>query len=193
MKPTIILLVLTSLLVQKVSAQVTKEQQTSSGEKVDTIRQNDEVYLIKYRDPERFLALDKPGFVKRLHFYEGDDFVYKKVGEPKRINTNISSIGADYITSFNLKTKLDEIRSVTIYNKSWFVHQGSFYFPVFGLIYFAADMINPYFSGGETFYVTRETLTVTGGFILSGFLLHLLKKKTIRINKRHVVKIIERY
>jgi hypothetical protein len=141
----------------------------------------------------RFLALEKSGYRKRLRFYIGDEFHFKLKGEKLIQKGTITDIQSKGIFINGLEVPLTEISAVILYKDSPFLAQARTYLPLAGLGYFLLDAINPVIVGRESLKIRTGATLIGSGFTLSGLLLHLLKKRTIKLNKRKYLKTILDY
>ena len=137
-----------------------------------------------------FLSLDKPGIVKRIRYYAGNEIYIKLKKDKKLHNLTIINVGNGYIETFDKKILIEQVKSIRVYRKNLLTKIGKA-LPWAGLGYFGADMINPIFSGREAFVVTRGTVTVAGSLIVSGILIKLLSKRTYKLGKNRYIKTIE--
>lgn len=137
-----------------------------------------------------FLALDKPGMVKRIRYYVGDEIVFYMGGD--RWKTEILSIKSDTIIVTEAgKVPVKNIEAVVVPSRSWFLRQGAFVFPVAGVGYFLMDTLNPrnYENGNDR--ITAENITISSSLVGAGILCRIFRKKKYKINKRHLLKTIE--
>ncbi|NIK74491.1 hypothetical protein FHS56_002016 [Thermonema lapsum] len=137
-----------------------------------------------------FLALDKPGMVKRIRYYVGDEIAFYMGGD--RWNAEILGIKNDTIIVTEAgKVPIKQIEAVVVPSRSWFLHQGAFVFPVAGVGYFLMDTLNPrnYENGNDR--ITAENITISSSLVGAGILCRVFRKKKYKINKRHLLKTIE--
>lgn len=132
----------------------------------------------------RILVLEKQsGIYNPLKFRAGDNFTFRMNALKTKYKATLSHIGQNEITVFGTDIPLSAISWIQIDNPHWLVQQGSIYFPVASVGYFAMDMVNPIFSGEESFQFSQQTLITSSAFMLTGIILYLLKKKRYRIYK----------
>ncbi|TAF67373.1 MAG: hypothetical protein EAZ55_03390 [Cytophagales bacterium] len=184
----------TLLIAQQSKAQI--KDSTEQATEVQSIEikneQYDTVLVVNKRLADNYLALERLGSLKRRKFYPGDDLTFKLKNQKGWIEAPLAYVGDNYFVIFGgEKYQFEEINKIRLYRTGWFINQGSFYFPIFGLFYLAGDLFNP--NGSKLSEVTTETWSIMGGFIFSGFVLHLLKKHTINLNKRVFLKSLQKF
>jgi hypothetical protein len=138
----------------------------------------------------RFLALEKSGYRKRLRFYIGDEFHFKLKGERLIQRGTITDIQAQGIFINGLEVRLTEIVAVILHKDHPLLAQARTYLPLAGVGYFLLDAINPVIVGRESLKIRTGATLIGSGLTLGGLLLHLLKKRTIKLNKRKYLKTI---
>lgn len=143
----------------------------------------------------KFLALEKKGAVKRIRFFKGDQIHFKLKGDKYRYHKVITAIDDNTITVAGTKIPIKNIRSVTIYNDLWLIHQGSKYLPIAGAAYLLIDLINPLLTngGGRDLRITPGTAIVSGSLTAAGLALNIFKKRTFRMGKNKYLKILISY
>lgn len=137
-----------------------------------------------------FLALDKPGVVKRVRYYVGDEIIFYMGGD--RWQEEIVGIKKDTIVVTQAgKVAIKNIEAVVVPSRSWFLNQGAFVFPVAGVGYFLMDTLNPrnYENGNDR--ITPENVTISSSLVGAGILCRIFRKKKYKINQRHLLKTIE--
>lgn len=137
----------------------------------------------KSKDSRILILEKKTGIYKPLKFRAGDNFTFRINAIRKKYKATLSHIGKNEITVFGTDVPLSAVSWIEVDNTHWLVQQGSIYFPVASVGYFAMDMVNPIFSGEQSFQFSRQTLITSSAFMLTGIILYLLKKKRYRIYK----------
>ncbi|EAY28598.1 hypothetical protein M23134_04445 [Microscilla marina ATCC 23134] len=142
----------------------------------------------------RYMALDmhrRLGKVKRVRFYRGNELEFTLKGGRARYKGKILGVGENELFILGNSIPFANIDKIIVRNPSRFLYAGSLLLPVAGIGYFAMDMINPALDdspGTRPFTVHREALFISGSLILSGIILHLLKKRVYRMNKRRMLR-----
>lgn len=138
---------------------------------------------------QKFLALDKPaGREKRLRFFEGDRLTFRLKNDPTRYSGIITRLEEQSLYIGETRVLVSDIDAVTIQNRykdSGILNSAPYMLPLAGLIYFAADGLNP---GSR---ISSSTYIVSGSLIGTGVALKLFQKKTYRINGPRRLKIID--
>ncbi len=149
--------------------------------------------LTNYAFKQRLLAFEKGGRVKRLYYKVGDRINFYLKNDKTLYRPFIQGILPTSFVSYQTQVPLEEVATIVIYRDSWFINQGSFYLPMAGVGYFLMDMINPIFSKNEAFVFSKPALLTSSILVLSGFSLHLFKKRKHHLGKRKYLKIIDRF
>lgn len=138
---------------------------------------------------QKFLALDKPaGREKRLRFFEGDRLTFRLKNDPTRYSGIITHLEDQSLYIGDTRVLLSDIDAITIRNRykdSGILNSAPFILPLAGLIYFAADGLNP---GSK---ISSGTYIVSGSLIGTGVIIKLFQKKTYRIDGTRRLKIID--
>ncbi len=92
---------------------------------------------------EKYLALDKPGRVKRIRFYAGDEIALKLKGDKRLHEEVIGDIGDSTITLLGTEIPLRDIRAIVIRHEGGLVQQAVRKLPIAGVLYFLAATFNP--------------------------------------------------
>ncbi len=137
---------------------------------------------------QTYLALDKPGIVKRMRFYIGDEINFKQYGDKKFTTAIIDEIRIPFLI-------LDNTLAVHVDSISHFRADANTGFTKFrrllsgvlitsGLGYFAIDVFNNSINSSKIF--DQNTLTVSAILVGTGLLIKPWKKRvhTIKNNKR---------
>ena len=147
--------------------------------------------------PSRYLALDVThalGGFRRYRFFEGDEIHFKARGEKFReelyavTDSSFSILMANQVMNRDepVTFQLAEIQTVMLHRRIPFVTAAGTIFPLAGGVYLIADVVN----NGK---FVNNVLPVTGAFILSGILFHLMSNPHIHINKNHKLKVLRTY
>ncbi|GAB3889033.1 hypothetical protein [Spirosoma agri] len=147
--------------------------------------------------PSRYLALDVNhtlGGFRRYRFFEGDELHFKARGEKFReelysvTDSTFTILMANEVMNRDepVTFRLDEVQKVMLHRRIPFVTAAGTIFPLAGGVYLIADLVN----NGQ---LNANVLPVTGAFIVSGVLFHLLSNPHISINKNHRLKVLRTY
>jgi hypothetical protein len=174
-------------------AQVEEEQAVETpGQR---IRNPEDTFRIEKPDyAEYFLALEKPGFVKRLRFYETERLDFKLKKESHWQKSLLVDIRKDYFVSDDFaRIYFEDIKSVRIRRDSWFLNQGSILLPIAGLGYFLMDTLNPAnrFEGEPV--ITNRNITLSGSLLMGGLLCQIFKTQRYRMGKWKYLKAIQKF
>ncbi|QHT70081.1 hypothetical protein GXP67_27260 [Rhodocytophaga rosea] len=141
---------------------------------------------------QRFLILDKPGHVKRLRYYAGDELIFKLKGDRMKYKDVIEAVGDSTIKVRGADIPLRDIKSVIRYKQGGMLDQAIYILPRAGLLYFLADTFNPVFRGNDP-DISRSGIVVGSSFIAGGLLLKLAKKRNYRINNFRRLRTLETF
>ncbi len=141
---------------------------------------------------EKYLALDKPGRVKRIRFYTGDEIALKLKGDKRLYEEVIANIGDSTITLLGTQIPLRDIRAIVVRHEGGLAHQAVRKLPIAGLLYFLAATFNPLLQG-QPLRVNRSGLIVGGAMVAGGQLLRPLLKRTYRINSFRRLRTLQTY
>jgi hypothetical protein len=141
---------------------------------------------------EKYLALDKPGRVKRIRFYMGDELTFKLKGDKTMYSSTIEAVGDSTITIRETQIPIKDIALIKLPKEAGFINQAIYILPRAGILYFLADTFNPVFRGGSP-DVSRSGIVVGGSFIAGGLILKLLNKRKFRINNYRSLRILETF
>lgn len=141
---------------------------------------------------ERYLVLDKPGRIKRIRYYTGDEIIFKLKGDKTTYNTIIQAVGDSTIKVRDTSIPIQGIHSITRHNENGFLYQAARILPKAGILYFLADTFNPVFRG-EKPNVSRSGVIVGSTLFVGGNALRLFKKRTFRINNYRTIKILQTF
>lgn len=141
--------------------------------------------MLKKREGNRFLALEKQGKVKRIRYYVGSKIEFKLKSDPTLYRTSIEAIKDSAVVIHETTIPLSQFSSVYIHPKRPLSRILSTFFMVAGIGYFALDTVNNEFSP------TGGTFMTSGVFIAPSLALLLtLKKRRIKLNKQNFLKTI---
>lgn len=160
----------------------------SEPEKKDTVQTQQVSPLFR---PGKYLVLDKPGKVKRIRYFVGNEITFRLKGDPVLYRDVIAAVDDSSFTIFGTKVLIRDVDRVILRSHSWLVNQGSVLLPAAGIIYFLADNLNPVIQGGEKLTVSRGSVIVSAGLIGAGLALRLLHKKVHRIGKNKRLRVLE--
>lgn len=169
------------------SLQAQKTPENSSGS------QDSEKSLENPINATYFLSLEKPGRIKRVRFYVGDELTIKFKGSKKRVKHTITKIKKDTLELSNEVVDLQKIEKITLYSENGLLKAGAKYLPIAGLLFFLGDMINPVFSGKDPFQIRPGSIIFPGILIGSGLILKVFEKRTLKLNKNRYLKILEKF
>ena len=143
--------------------------------------------------PQKYLALDKPGRIKRIRYFIGDEIVFRLQGDRLVYRDIIAAIDDSSFTIFGTKVLVREVDEVILRRQSNFATQASVLLPLAGIIYFLADNLNPVISGREKFSVSRGSVVVGASLIGAGVLLRLTQKKRHHLGKNKRLRVLETF
>jgi hypothetical protein len=147
--------------------------------------------------PSRYLALDVNhllGGFQRYRFFVGDELHFKSGGEKYReelydvTDSTFSVLMANQVMNRDepVTFRFDDVQKVYLHRRIPFITAAGTIFPIAGVVYLLADVVN-----NRGFY--SNTLPVVGTFVLSGALFHIISNPHIRINKNHRLKVLRTY
>ena len=147
--------------------------------------------------PSRYLGLDVNhalGGFRRYRFFEGDELHFKARGEKYRdpiyevTDSTFSILVANEVMNRDepVVFRFSEIQVIYLHRRIPFITAAGTIFPLAGGVYLVADVVN-------NRQLNKNVLPVTGAFILSGILFHLMSNPHIHINKNHRLKVLRTY
>lgn len=154
---------------------------------------------------QRYLVLDAApmiGTFRRYRFFPGDDIKFKLRSDSKKYNENIYSVTdstfsivvidevarrMDYVP-----ISLRQVKRIKTSHRIPWVTQGAFLLPIAGVLYSAADFLNPGIDN-RRFTTDTRSLAVGGGLIATGVLCYKLSFPSYRINNRNRLKVLQTY
>lgn len=141
---------------------------------------------------EKYLVLDKPGRIKRLRYYAGDEVIFKLKGDKTTYSTIIQSVGDSTIKVRDTDIPIKDIRAIIRHNENGFLYQAARILPKAGILYFLGDTFNPIFRG-EKPNVSRSGVIIGSSLFIGGNALRLFKKRTFRINNYRTLKVLQTF
>jgi hypothetical protein len=162
----------------------------SEPEEVDTLQAQP---VSPFFRSQKYLVLDKPGKVKRIRFFVGNEITFRLKGDPVLYRDVITAVDDSSFTIFGTKVLIKDVDRIILRSQSWFVNQGSFLLPAAGVIYFLADNLNPVIQGGEKLAISRGSVIVSASLIGAGLVLRLFQKKEHRIRKSKRLRVLETF
>ena len=141
---------------------------------------------------QKFLALDKGGRIKRLHFYPGDTFRFMATGSNQYIDGVIDVIGDSVVINGKAYAPAD-IKKVKVYRSEYTVHMlhsGTGVFALAAALYPAACAISAS-NQGDSPLITENQLKVTAGLLLMVPLFYRLTYHIFNTEKKQPLKIID--
>ena len=143
--------------------------------------------------PQKFLALDKPGKIKRVRFFVGQEITFRLKNDPITYRDYITAIDDSSFTIFGTKVPIRDVDRIILRSNSWFVNQGSVLLPAAGVIYFLADNLNPVIQGNEGFSVSRGSVVVAAGLVGTGIILRIFAKRSHKIGNNKRLRVLETF
>jgi hypothetical protein len=141
---------------------------------------------------EKYLVMDKPGHIKRIRYYTGDEIIFKLKGDKTTYSTIIQAVGDSTIRVRDTDIPVNNIRSIIRHTENGFLYQASRILPKAGILYFLADTFNPIFRG-EKPHVSRSGVVVGSTLFLGGNALKLFRKRTLKVNNYRTLKILQTF
>jgi hypothetical protein len=140
----------------------------------------------------RYLALDKPGSVKRLRFRSGDEIAIKLKGDQRVYRDVIMNMNDTALIIMQTAVPIRDIRAIVVYRDGGLARAALTKLPIAGILYFLAATYNPVFRNEPPDY--HWSNAKVGGIIAgSGLLMIPLLKKTYRINNFRTLKVLQEY
>jgi hypothetical protein len=157
------------------------------------------------RPGQRYLALDAApllGAFRRYRYFPGDDIKFRLRGDRRKYTENIYSISDSTFSMVVIDelarqmhyvpVPLKKVRRVKTFHRIPWVTEGAFLFPVAGLVYAAADFINPGIDN-QRFTTDTRALGVAGGLMATGLLCYKMSFPSHKINDRNRLKVLQTY
>lgn len=141
---------------------------------------------------QKYLVLDKPGRVKRIRFYVGDEINFKLKGENIKYKDIITAITDSTIYIRGTHIKLSEIKSIIITSENGLLNSAIYTLPRAGAVYFIADTFNSWFSRDQI-EISKSAIVVGSALIGSSLILRTFRKRTYRINNFRSLRVLETF
>lgn len=140
----------------------------------------------------RYLALDKPGKVKRLRFRVGDEVSIKLKDDRREYRDVITHVTDTSIVLMGTDVPLSGIRAVVVRREAAMARAAVKILPRAGLLYILAATYNPIFRGESPDYHWSNVKVgaIVGG---SGLLLVPLLRRTYRLNDFRRLRVLQEY
>ena len=162
-------------------------------------------YRTMTRPGQRYLVLDThtmlSGF-QRHRFFVGDDINLKIRYNRRRMQLPIASLTDStfsYVvinelarTMDYVPVKLTDVRRVRVARRIPWVTEGSVIFPLAGLLFVAADLINPGMDG-RRFTTDPQALMVGGALVGGGLVCYTLSFPNYRVGRTNRLKVLQTY
>ncbi len=139
-----------------------------------------------------YLALDKPGAVKRLRFRPGDEIAIKLRGDRRVYRDVIMNVTDTALIIRQTVVPLRDIRAIVVYREGGLARAALTKLPIAGMLYLLASTYNPVFRRERPDY-DWNNVKVSGIIAGSGLLMLPLLKKTYRINNFRTIKVLREY
>jgi hypothetical protein len=143
--------------------------------------------------PQKYLVLDKPGSIKRIRFFVGNEITFRLKGDNMVYHEVISAVDDSSFTIYGTKVLVREVDRIILRKEGWFLNQGSVLLPAAGLLYFLADNVNPAIRGGEHFGISRGSVIVGASLISAGIVLRIFQKRQHKIGKNKRLRVLETF
>lgn len=154
---------------------------------------------------ERYLIIDHSPFFggyQRYRYFPGENIRFRLKETSTKFNERIGVI-TDTTFTFVLvneaigrmehrEVALDDIRLVKTTHRIPFISEGSFMFPLAGLVYIGADFFNKGMDG-KRFTTDQQALWVGGGLIASGLICYKFTFHTIKVGKKNQLRVLKTY
>ncbi|GAB3165300.1 hypothetical protein [Telluribacter humicola] len=154
---------------------------------------------------QRYLVLDASpviGPFRRYRYFSGDDIRFRLRKDRKKYNESIHTVSDSTfsIVVINEAARrmnyvpidFTQVRKIKASHRIPWVTEGAFLFPIAGLLYSAADFLNPGIDN-QRFTTDVRSLAVGGGLIATGVLCYKLSFPSYRINNRNRLKVLQTY
>lgn len=154
---------------------------------------------------QKYITLDVSpliGKIRRYRFFTGDKINFRLRNDKSKFKTTLNSItdssftisrysdGAGTIDYTEIQLK--NVRQIKISKRIPFVSEASYYFPMAGVLFIGADLINKG-SDNKRYTTDASTLIVGGALMAAGFLCYKLSFAPYKINQRNKLKVMEAY
>ncbi|MES2734186.1 MAG: hypothetical protein V4714_20735 [Bacteroidota bacterium] len=165
--------------------------QTEPG-KEDTVSIEAQKPISPFFKPQKYLVFDKPGKVKRVRFFVGNEITFLLKGDNVVYQEAITAIDDSSFTIFGTKVLIREVDRVILRTNNFFINVGSRYLPAAGIIYFLADNLNPVFQG-SSFKVSPTSAIIGASLVTVGIVLKQFQKRRHKIGKNKRLRILETF
>ena len=137
---------------------------------------------------ERYVALDKPGKVNRLRFYQGQKLTFRFSGDKRWYDPILNNIDDSSFVAFDTRIFLSDISTVKVYRERRFLRLLQKFCFIAGVGYFFADLVN------HSFTTTEGSLIVTGSFLGAGGLFSIpLFPRKYKLGKKRRLRVLEKF
>ena len=138
-------------------------------------------------DAQSYLVLRKKGSTRRYEFFRGNEFVYKMKGFDGFIRDRITEFADSTIILDNNIILVEQLLEVDVRNASSnrneFLRSAEGLLPVLGIGLLTIDLINHVIVDGQEFSLDYGTTLTAGSLVATGYLLKLMRRKTIKLYK----------
>jgi hypothetical protein len=139
-----------------------------------------------------FLALDKGGRIKRIHFYEGDVITFKTNTSRKFTSGRIDNIGDSLIIGGN-RYAVNEISKIKTYPDNTIgklLVSGVVVLPIAASLFLVSEAVSTSLHN-EYPLIDPAHLRLTAGLLFGAVVMYKLSYRTYTIGKRHQLKIMD--
>jgi len=143
--------------------------------------------------PQKFLALDKSGRIKRVHFYVGDDITFLPEDYNHFISGKIEAFGDSGIKVSGKNYLLSEIVKVRVYRRDgmrYLLLSGATVLPVAAVYFLGVGAVNSMINREYPVF-TESQLKMSGAFLLLAPVCYRLTYRNFKIGKKHPLKIMD--
>jgi hypothetical protein len=154
---------------------------------------------------QRYLALDANpvlGGPLRVRFFAGDNMKFKVKGQRGYISEAITDLTDSTFSIAIVKPSenrmffqpipFSQVRRVKKHRRIPWVTEGAFLFPLAGVIYAAADLVNPGVDG-RRWTTDASSAWVGGGLVAAGFICYKFSFPSYKIGERNRLKMLQTY
>ncbi|MCZ4501168.1 MAG: hypothetical protein JWQ74_3725 [Marmoricola sp.] len=152
---------------------------------------------------QKYMVLDaspRIGKFRRFRFFPGDQVKFRMHNEKIRFKSTISSITDSSFTLANEATgKMDnreimlkEVKLIKVSKRIPFVTEAAYYFPIAGLLFIGADLVNKG-TDDKRFTTDASAILVGGALMAAGFVCYKMSFASLKINERNTIKVLETY
>lgn len=154
---------------------------------------------------QRYLALDTYSFLsgfQRKRFFVGDELAFTTRQPRQSMRVTVASINDStfsYVVINELARSMDyvpvaltNVGRVRVFRRIPWITEGAFMLPLAGLLFVAADFINPGMDG-RRFTTDVQALAIGGALAGSGFICYKLSFTQPRIRRNNRLKVLQTY